>query len=324
LGRDGNWQRVGLPGDVDVDLLGWSFPGRHHADDPLDSPGLTEALAGRRSGAAILGLLHCDLDGGTSPYAPVARHRLVSMGLDGWFLGHIHVPDDLQGQPPLGYLGSLVGLNRGETGVHGPCRVTIHGPGRLAVERVVVGPVVWLDVEVSASGVSDDASAEDELHARIQRAFQLRAETLPQGPDAGDRAVACSVTLVGEVGARARVRDFASKITPAQLRFQVDGQTWIAIRLRDATRPAVDLAVLARQPTPLGVVASLILALETSGPAAHEVQALAKTVIEPFGAGRWQVDDQRHPPGDGGAELLSAARRLLDALLAQAPAQGGG
>ena len=111
LGRDCTWQRVELEG---VDLIGWSFNSRHHAGDPLESPGLQTALDARRSDALCLGVLHGDLDQSQSRYAPVRTEDLAQHPVSGWFLGHIHQPHDLTQARPIGYLGSLVGLDRSE------------------------------------------------------------------------------------------------------------------------------------------------------------------------------------------------------------------
>lgn len=329
LGRDSRWERAEIAGAVPVDLLGWSFSGRHHRDNPLESPGLREALAARRPDATCLGLLHCDLDGSSSPYAPVPRHQLEALGLDGWFLGHVHNPDPLPNQRPLGYLGSLVGLDRGEPGAHGPCRVRVFGPGHLEVTRLVLGPVVWLEVEVPVGDLPDDDGAADALHLRIETAFRQRAAAAPEvcGPEVS--VVACSVRLTGPVAARGRVRRFVLDTGPEELRFRVGEQPWVAIALRDHTRPAVALHALASQPTPIGVLARLLLDLEAGGGATQELRAMASGELERFGGGRWHVHDERHPPPQADQALLAATRRLLDTLLAQnsghaeTAAQGG-
>ena len=251
LGAGTRWQLARLPGEVPVDLLGWSFADRHHHANPLDSPGLDEALAQRRSGAACLGLLHCDLDASGGGYAPVPSAGLRDLGLDGWFLGHIHKPDDLDAKRPLGYLGSLVGLDRGESGIRGALLVEVAGPGRLTLQRLVLGPVVWLDVAVSAADLPDDDGAADALHGRIEAEFRQRSAADPRLTAPGVQAVACSVTLSGEVQARQQVRRFVADTGAEDLVFTIGEQQWLVAKLVDDTQPAVDLLVLAQEPTPI-------------------------------------------------------------------------
>ena len=86
LGRGGSWERRQLEG---VDLIGWSFPSRHHHADPLDSPGLDAAITNRRTDALAVGVLHGDLDAGKSAYAPVRSEALARRDVSAWFLGHI-------------------------------------------------------------------------------------------------------------------------------------------------------------------------------------------------------------------------------------------
>ena len=111
LGKQGEWESCQIADAADsITLWGWSFPRREVQDSPLS--GATFA----RGEGINLGLLHCDRDAGNSPYAPVTSQELRQAGLDGWLLGHIHKPDALSAEAPNGYLGSLVGLDRSETG----------------------------------------------------------------------------------------------------------------------------------------------------------------------------------------------------------------
>ena len=323
LGAGPRWQLAQLPGETPVDLLGWSFAERHHRANPLDSPGLNEALAARRAGVACLGLLHCDLDVSGGGYGPVSRAALAELGLDGWFLGHIHMPGELDPQRPLGYLGSLVGLDRGEADIHGPLLVEVAGPGRLSFERQVLGPVVWLNLAVSAADLPDDDGAADALHGRIEARFRQAAVADPRLSRPGVRVVACSVRLTDPTQARERVRRFVADTAADDLVFAVGEQQWAVAKLIDDTRPAVDLHALAVEPTPVGVVARLLLELQGGGQPPEEVSALAQKAAAPFAVGKWRVHDERYPPADPDHDLQVAARRLLDALLAQRPTAGG-
>jgi len=103
LGEEQTWERSEIPGEGrDVDLVGWSFAGRHVTHCPLDDAGFAEALGSGRPGAALLGVLHCDLDQAKSAYAPVPRSRLAASEANAWFLGHVHQPADLTVDRPIG------------------------------------------------------------------------------------------------------------------------------------------------------------------------------------------------------------------------------
>src|SRR5690606_13045139 len=72
LGADGRWERLTLSRDgATIHLDGWSFPREHHPGNPLTGYDLPDP-----GGAAVLGLLHCDVDQTASRYAPVALAEL--------------------------------------------------------------------------------------------------------------------------------------------------------------------------------------------------------------------------------------------------------
>jgi exonuclease SbcD len=112
LGAAGRWETVDVAthSGVPLRLLGWSFPAQRVERNPLDSLDLESA---RQRGVATLGVLHCDVDAGSSRYAPVSSRALAALPVDGFLLGHVHRPDRLEGDRPQGYLGSLVGLDPG-------------------------------------------------------------------------------------------------------------------------------------------------------------------------------------------------------------------
>ena len=311
LGRGGRWERVAVG---DFDLLGWSFPQRHHRGDPLDAPGLTEALEGRRLEAAAIGVIHCDLDAGRSPYAPVRRADLAEVGLAGWFLGHVHQPGDLTARRPLGYLGSLVGLDRSETGPRGPWRVTREG-AEVRARQLALGPVHWVDLDLDLSGLEPGGDAPDRLHAALESRL---AEVASQEAWVGDgpfSAVGCSVRLSGRTAARAEVRAFVEDRAPGELVFPLDGVPWAVVHLEDATRPTLDLAALGAERTPLGQLARLLVDLDARGDDA--LPAEVAQALEAFQPAPWTPDLERHPLPPPLAVARRAALGLLEDLLAQ-------
>jgi hypothetical protein len=298
-----------------VDLLGWSFPGRQHRGDPLLAPGLADALAGRREGAALLGVLHTDLDATSSPYAPTRRRDLTALPVDRWFLGHVHQPSDLAAGDRCGYLGSLVGLDPAETGRRGAWLVAAAGPGQVAAEPVSLGPVCWLSLDVDVSDLSLGDAAEDDLHQALERAFR-RAQAADPALAAGDlEAVGVSVRWTGRCARRDALVGFEGLIRDAGRALHVGAQVWAAVDFADATRPAHDLPSLAREVTPAGALAALLLDLDERGEVA--IPAPVRRRFAEQAAAPWGLVDGAAPPPDLLALTRRAALEALDALLAQ-------
>lgn len=319
LGRGGRWERVELDG---LDIVGWSFPNPAHRASPLDSPGLGTALESRRPEVPCVGVLHADLDATASPYAPVQREALLSLDLDAWLLGHIHKPSPLEGPRPIGYLGSLVGLDRAEQGLHGPCRLSVGGPGAIQLCRIPVGPVSWSTVTLDTSEISDGDDALDRLHSAIARAVATRAQAMPWLADGDISVVGVSLSLVGRCRATAAIRLLQEQVRAARsegetegLLFPVNDVTHVIVAIDDRTRPALDLEALANQPTPVGRLARLLLDLDHQGEAA--LPDAVRTAIDEFNDAAWLVSPAGHPPPSPIDVTRRAAFGLLDQLLAQ-------
>ena len=75
LGRGGNWESVEIAGRAGgrIRLLGWSFPEKHVGRNPLND--IMEDIS---VDVPTIGILHCDVDGGRSQYAPVPRAAVSS------------------------------------------------------------------------------------------------------------------------------------------------------------------------------------------------------------------------------------------------------
>ena len=316
LGRGGRWEHLALGADPPVDLLGWSFPAAHHRASPLESPGLEAALGACRPDAARIGVLHADLDVTSSAYAPVASEALRHLDVDAWLLGHIHRPSPLE-QRPLGYLGSLVGLDRGERGWHGPWLARVQGRGDLALRPISLGPLRWEEIPVDVSAIPDDDGAEDALHAAVERAFRVYGQRKPALADPRWQVVACSVTLTGRAPARRRMLDILERIEHPNWVFERDGQRWALVDVHDATQPAVDLAALARQHNPLGQLAAILQRLEAGDPLPPALQARLQPAVRPFNEGRWRLEGDPWTDEDTRRALREAAWRLMDELLQQ-------
>lgn len=312
LGRGGRWEAVDLETRAGVALrvLGWSFP-----EPTVRSSPLAAALPARGAGATV-GLLHCDRDQSGSRYAPVRSAELDAAPVDAWLLGHIHKPDALGGPRPIGYLGSLVGLDPGEPGAHGPWLLEI-GTGRESrMQQLPLAPLRWEAVDVDVQGMAEPG----EVHARITGAIEVLHQRIA-GAGHGPRAVGCRVRLRGRTPHRlALARLFAAEDALRLLREQ-EGIAYFIERVQVDALPALDLDELARGRDPAALLARRLLVLrrDAADPERRRLLAagrrrLGQVAGQPVyaGLGVDAPDEQRTA-----VILEQAALRALDALLAQ-------
>lgn len=314
LGRGGRWERAALATPAGrVDLLGWSFPDEKFRDSPLEAPGLAA-----EPGVPTLGVLHCDLGASRSDYAPVSRQAFERAPGDAWLLGHIHAPGDLSGRRPVGYLGSLVGLDPGEPGAHGPWVVEVAGPGAVSARQVPLAPLRW---ETATATVDEQAARdEDALHDAVRAALgEARRRARADGGRA--LAVGCRVRLEGRLQRRAAVRALCQRRPDEWPREERDGAVWFVEKLVDATRPAVDLESLARGADPPALLARRLLAIERGDADATPLLQEAATRLrrragdphfEPLGRA---ADDEERWREEARQRLLRTGLRSLEAML---------
>lgn len=151
LGLAGRWETFTLG---DITIAGWSFPGRHHRQTPMQ--GFPEKTDGR-----TIGLLHCDLSGGDSPYAPVTARELETCPVDRWVLGHMHAPMDTG---RFFYPGSPVGLNSVETG---PRSVVMLDTDGMTTRRIPLPVLEWKMVTVTEADLIDPGESIASLVERV-------------------------------------------------------------------------------------------------------------------------------------------------------------
>jgi len=271
LGRGGCWEKHGIEAAGEqLTLWGWSFNRDRAEDNPLAGQQF------ERGPGVNLGLLHCDRDQSHSPYAPVRSSELEQAGLDGWLLGHIHQPDKLTPDRPIGYLGSITGLDPTETGPRGPWLLTIEA-GRIAsVEHWALAPLRW---EHPAVDLSDIRQPEEAKNRLVQRLEQLDTELAVAR--LAPAAVGLRIRLVGSTrwGAKA-----AELLDPHLQRDQDEpvftgrssGADYFIDRVELATRPEIDLDKLAERADPPGLLARRLLLLGRSPDDPQRQQLLAQ------------------------------------------------
>lgn len=311
LGAGGQWQAAVVEGADGrrARVLGWSFP-----EPVVHTSPLAAGLPPRES-LPTIGLLHCDRDQPGSRYAPVAGAELQQAPVDAWLLGHIHKPDPLGGQRPMGYLGSLTGMDPGETGAHGPWLLTIGGDGGIAAEQVPLAPLRWIELAVAV----DDLASPEDIHRQITDAIDrahTELATLAHRP----AAVGCRLRLTGRTNQRAELERTLDADDPRQAPAERDGTVYFVHDWHLDVQPTIDLTEAAQGTDPVALLARKLLILR--GADSAERRAL-------IGEARDRLAEipRRRPynvlgaeaPGDAdlAATLEAAAQRALDDLLRQ-------
>ncbi|MCA8957520.1 MAG: metallophosphoesterase [Planctomycetes bacterium] len=330
-GQCGGWQStvVEAAGVPLCRLVGWSFGSMREPRNPL--PSLTGDLLGDDE-LPVLGVLHCDRGAGSSPYAPVdARdfERGAAARVAAWFLGHVHKPDHagLAAARPVGYLGSLVGLDPGEPGRHGPWLVEVGERGVRATQHGLA-PIRWESAVVAVDGLDqrDSAELQDELFRRISA--ELAALDQRLAGDGTPRAVGVRVTLDGAVAHPAALRDAWARLERRAGGFVRDlgprsaPCRYFCERVRLAIRPRESLHELARQSSPIGSLARGLLRLQAGDDTLLARAAQHFDRVRP-GVGWPDLADEL-TPGRAQELLVDAAYELIGELRAQERAAEAG
>ena len=318
LGAGGHWEYCRIGDNANsLTLWGWSFPRKEVRTSPLSDQSF--AL----ESGINLGLLHCDRDAVDSSYAPVSSRELQQSGLDGWLLGHIHKPDGLSAGSLSGYLGSLTGLDRSETGSHGPWLIGIVRGQIESVEQLPLAPLRWETVEVDLEGVGEPAEANERLLIALR---ELDREIVKiaavRDPVVTPDAVGAHIILRGRTRFGAAACDQISG-QRGEIVYSADDREYFIGQVSVNTHPEIDLEELARQLTPPGLLARRLLVLdEPEGhPERDDLVAKARRRLREQGQKPlWNGLDTDDP--DPVARLREAGLRALDQLLAQAADKG--
>jgi len=334
LGADGTWEacRIGGGGDAGasaaagVRVVGWSFPAARVTRSPLLTPGAQRVLGPDPAGGPTLGLLHCDRDRARSEHAPVTSRDLARAAVDGWLLGHIHAPDPLDGPRPIGYLGSLVGLDPTETGPHGPWVVEVGPGGAIGARQIPLAPLRWERVSVVCDAGGGPSSAHVPIGQWLEVALlgALRDAAARIGREHRPRALGCRVSVVGRTARRAELEGHLAGASPRELWVEHEGIWCFIDRVEVCTEPALPIEVLARGSDPVGLLAAKLLVLErpADDPERCRLIEAARARVDAVhrAAPYRSLPDAAAPPAEEDlvALLREGARRGIEALLAQA------
>ncbi len=247
LGRDGEWEEARLD---DLTVLGWSFPQPQVRHNPLDT------LDSARRDRTVIGLLHCDRDQADSAHAPVSGEALARAPVDAWLLGHIHKPDRLDEDRPIGYLGSVTALRASETGTRGPWLVQVNS-GAIVADQLPLAPLRYECLEIDCSGLEQPERLGERVLAEC-RALVGRLNALDYQPE----ALGLRLVLTGSTALGSALSEVAEELASDSRSWEESGIACFIQKAELATAPAIDLQRLARQNDPCGLLARRLIALK--------------------------------------------------------------
>lgn len=248
LGAGGRWEAVEIN---DLELIGWSFPQAEVRQSPLaDFP--NTALNRVR-----IGLLHCDRDQRDSRHAPVSSSDLAAAKVSAWLLGHIHKPDDLSAERPIGYLGSVSALRASEIGHRGPWLIKTD-QGRVQAEQLILAPLRY---EAHSLDLSELKRA-DGLAARVLECARNSLTRLAQDENLPE-VLGLRLTLTGRSRIAAALRGAAEELMADNRPWSEHGAQCFIDKIDLALEPEIELGRLAEQNDPCGLLAQRVLALRS-------------------------------------------------------------
>ena len=325
LGAKGKWESWTLTKNQKpvAEIVGWSFDERIVRQSPVAQL-LSEPLDPPPTPIPRIGLLHADLDASGGYYAPIRQVELDRTGYDAWLLGHIHKPsyDRLSartGTRPSGYLGSLIGLDRSETGPRGPWIVRVGNGIGVQLEHVPLAPLRWEDIDISVAGIED---AED-VGDRLLREAEVFVRKISQ-EGLAPRAIGLIARLTGEsscleeIGRRAAAGDWKDQVRV------VDGTAVFYTRIIAAMTPQLDLAEIARGDDPAAIMARRLLVLDQDNEQSSALLEEARTALAGVaGDERWSAVNKHRNAADPLSDaalrdiLIRSGRTAVNAMLSQ-------
>jgi len=253
LGKNGAWEIVSFSKNGQtVQFAGWSFPSQYVRDSPL----LGWQFSGIDPNFPVIGLLHGDIEGKDSKYAPFRLGELMRAPVNLWILGHIHKPFEYSAQKPLvWYTGSPQAMSAKEPGLHGPLLLAVDGD-HFSVEHVGLSSVRYETIEINISGAGDEEQVREKIITALEKDALARQEELTN--------VSFLVYQLEIIGEHTRIREVEHWARSAtDIRLPLNGNLEVSVRKVDCfLRPLLeDLKELSGQSSPAGILAETILAI---------------------------------------------------------------
>lgn len=311
VGEGGRWECVPVQRDGKTlfHLLGWSFPKREVRENPFLLP--MDDLPG--DGPPVFGVIHADVGASGGTYAPVRNADLQDPRITAWFLGHMHKPSDFSSTPPIGYLGSLVGLDPGEPGQRGPWLLTVSNAGSLSMEQVPLAPLRWERVDVPMDHVEDIS----DIHVSVESAVSGRHRELT--PTLGEtRLVGCRLVFTGRTVIHREIREIVQADELRRDFHQIrDGVVYFIEKIVDECTSELDLVAIGRHNDPPGLLARHMKELSAGGAEAENLVKETRRHLERSLSGMaWFRHGENELTDEMVIELLERAGVMaLEALL---------
>jgi hypothetical protein len=246
-----NYQKKG----IEMQFVGWSFPSQHYRYDPF----LTFNKDIIDPNLPVLGLLHGEVENLESLYAPINSGDLLNSQVDTWILGHIHKPWVIRDSSPyICYPGSPHAMSAKETGMHGLVLITIEGKERGKIENITFSPVRFETLDINISEDVDESALRSIITSNL---VDYGAEITTELDEV--LFLVCDLVFNGEHN---RIQEFESWLKNlGELSLVTETTTKIVVRKTTVKlTPKIDLEDLAKQPSPAGILAQAIIALENN------------------------------------------------------------
>ncbi len=315
LGNDGKWGSVRLSKDGApiMELVGWSYPGRHVENNPIEllEESFTDELP-------VVGVLHSDLNRPDSQYAPVSSADLERTGFSGWIIGHIHKPELQSDIKPFRLTpGSPQPLDPTESGPHGPWVLTIDNKGIVEAEQYSLANLRYERLSINVEGIDRP----EEIPAKFYSGTDNLIEEAKQSPL---QLLLVSLELAGRSPIYDDLEGKFDKLVE-DLRRE-SGEIDIGVTsVINNIHPPVDLEEISRGNNPPAVLADLILKLEKGETGEVPKELLTKTgesLSEVYYSNAYRVlrsAGEASPPGKNISleQLKRQAWLIMDSLLSQ-------
>ena len=297
LGANGRWESRALKKNkvAVAEIIGWSFSERHVRQSPVAQL-LLEPLEAAAKPVPRIGLLHAHLNASGGYYAPIRQVELDNTGYNAWLLGHIHKPsiESLSARVdsrPSGYLGSLVGLDRSETGPHGPWLLRLRDRGGLHLEHIPLAPLRWEQVSISIEGLEHVEDVADRLLDAVG-SFVRRIGQEGRVP----RALGLQARLTGTSPCHEDIRERIAAGAWRDLGRVIDGTAVFYTKIIAAITPRRDLAEIAKGDDPAALLARRLMVLKQDDDRSRDLIEQARAaLVEVAHDKRWSpVNEHRN------------------------------
>ncbi|MCF8380270.1 MAG: DNA repair exonuclease [Bacteroidales bacterium] len=255
LGFNGEWElKKFSKNGKEIQFIGWSFSQQYIREDPLIAFNLDTI----DPTIPAIGLLHGEAGIRDSKYAPIDIKNLENKPVTAWILGHIHKPQELKKNSPLiWYPGSPHAMSAKETGMHGPLLLTIEKDTIQAL-TIPLSPVRYRTIDISVTNTIDENGLRDKITSSI---FTDTSDILEELENVS--FLVYDISLTGE---HSRINEADHWAQPIKDNLDLDLESGTKVSVRKVINniiPAIgDLSRLAADPTPAGILAESILAIQ--------------------------------------------------------------